>query len=114
MSESQETFAIKEFRSKRDNESQKEYLKRITAEFTIGSCLFHENIIKTIDLIQDQNVWFMVLEYAPGGDMLNLLLNQSITLSETCSYFSQLIAGVCYLHQMGVAHKDLKPENCIC
>ena len=105
-------FAIKEFRPQRNLESTKDYIKRITSEFTIGSCLTHPNIIETIDLIQQDDQWCIVLEYLHGGDMMNFLLDHSLTASETYGYFSQLLNGVRYLHQMGVAHKDLKPENC--
>ncbi len=31
--------------------------------------------------------------------------------AETTSFFKQIVAGVSYLHAMGVAHRDLKPEN---
>lgn len=31
--------------------------------------------------------------------------------SEAHRFFSQLIAGVEYLHAKGVTHRDLKPEN---
>ena len=30
---------------------------------------------------------------------------------EACEYFQQIIAGVEYMHTMGVAHRDMKPEN---
>ena len=105
-------FAVKEFRSQRALESQKDYIKRITSEFTIGSCLNHPNIIKTIDLIQTNDQWCIVLEYLSGGDMMTFLLDHTLSSSETFFYFSQLLNGVRYLHQMGIAHKDLKPENC--
>ena len=113
MSDSQELFAIKEFRFKKHDESEMDYLKRITSEFSIGSCLFHENIIRTFDLFQYNNLWCIALQYEAGGDMMNYSLNHSITITETYSFFSQLLNGVRYLHQMGVAHRDLKPENCM-
>ena len=36
-------YAVKEFRQKRQNESEKEYLKKVTAEFCIGSTLHRQS-----------------------------------------------------------------------
>lgn len=50
---SNKKFAVKEFRKKRKDESSKEYVKKLIAEFCISSSLDHENVVKTVDLIQD-------------------------------------------------------------
>ena len=28
-----------------------------------------------------------------------------------CKFYSELIAGIEYIHQSGICHRDLKPEN---
>lgn len=47
-------FAVKEFRRRRKDESQREYVKKLVAEFCISSSLHHENVVETVDLIQDE------------------------------------------------------------
>jgi len=37
------------------NESEKEYIKKLMAEFCISSTLHHANTIETIDVVQDEN-----------------------------------------------------------
>lgn len=59
------TFAVKEFRAKRANESLKDYTRKCTAEYCIGSTLKHPNIIKTIDILHENNRYFEIMEYAP-------------------------------------------------
>ena len=59
------TFAVKEFRAKRSTESLKDYTRKCTAEYCIGSTLRHPNIIKTIDIIHENNRYFEIMEYAP-------------------------------------------------
>ena len=102
----------KEFRKRNKNETEKSYIKKLTSEFCIGSSMHHENVIETVDLIQnDQMQWCEVMEYCAGGDLCNLIQNKHLTAFEANMYFVQLIHGVAYIHSMGVAHRDLKPEN---
>ncbi len=48
------TFAVKEFRPRKPNESVKEYAKKCTAEFCIGSSLHHPNVIETVNCFKQQ------------------------------------------------------------
>ncbi|TPX38295.1 hypothetical protein SmJEL517_g00097 [Synchytrium microbalum] len=109
-----ERYAIKEFRKRRRDETPKEYLKKVVSEFCISSTLKHENIIKTVDLIQDEGKnWCEVMEYMEGGDLYARIHAGLVTdHAEINCYFKQIVNGVRYLHsEMGVAHRDLKPEN---
>lgn len=51
-------YAVKEFRPKRNNESQREYQKKVTAEFCVGSTLKHMNIIETVDIVSDHGHYY--------------------------------------------------------
>lgn len=53
-------YAVKEFRPKRTGESEKEYQKKVTAEFCVGSTLKHRNIIRTIDIVSDHGHYYEV------------------------------------------------------
>lgn len=53
-------FAVKEFRPKRSGESEKEYQKKVTAEFCVGSTLKHCNIIETVDIVSDHGHYYEV------------------------------------------------------
>lgn len=53
-------FAVKEFKPKRVGESEKEYQKKVTAEFCVGSALKHPNIIETVDIVSDHGHYYEV------------------------------------------------------
>lgn len=106
-------FAVKEFK-KRPSEDEQNFSKRLASEFCISSSLHHPNIIHTLDLMKDaRGTCCEVMEYCAGGDLYSLILASEGGLEpiEADCFFKQLMRGVVYMHSMGVAHCDLKPEN---
>lgn len=53
-------YAVKEFRQRKQGESEREYHKKVTAEFCVGSALKHSNIIETIEIVSDHGHFYEV------------------------------------------------------
>lgn len=52
------------------------------------------------------------MEYAPRGDLYNLIERKGrLPESEARRFFQQIIAGIEYCHKHRVTHRDIKPEN---
>lgn len=105
-------FAVKEFRARHPYETEKEYAKKVTAEFCVGSTLHHGNIIETLDILSEKGRWFEVMEYAPF-DMFAIVMTGRMTREEVSCCFLQILNGVTYLHSVGLAHRDLKLDNVV-
>ncbi len=114
--EDNKMFAVKEFRARHKNESEKNYTKKVNAEFCIGSTLHHVNVIQTVDIIHHeehgQHRYFEVMEYGPY-DFFTIVMSGLMSRPEISCYFKQILGGVSYLHSVGLAHRDLKLDNCV-
>lgn len=106
------TFAVKEFRPRRNTESFKDYTKKCTAEYCIGLTLKHPNIVKTIDIIHENNRYYEIMEYAPI-DFFAVVMSGEMSRQEINCCLKQILEGVSYLHSLGFAHRDLKLDNCV-
>lgn len=82
-----------------------------------GSCLTsdlqHANVVRTLDVFQTgHDTLYEVMEYCAAGDLFSLIHSEwPFEAEEANCFFKQLMRGVQYLHELGVAHCDLKPEN---
>ncbi|KAI7885905.1 kinase-like protein [Lichtheimia hyalospora FSU 10163] len=110
-------LAVKEFKRRGKDEDVKEYMKRMHNEYCISKTVSnHRNVVKTLDLVLDeQNRWCTIMEYCSGGDLFTLLRARAtpIPIMEQACLFKQLLLGLQHLHQHGIAHRDIKPENLI-
>ena len=69
-------------------------------------------IPKLYSSFQDRNYLYLVMEYLPGGDFLNLLtLKDLLNEQEAKFYIAEIIQGVEYIHSQNIVHRDLKPDN---
>eukprot|EP01112_Ceratiomyxa_fruticulosa_P014335 TRINITY_DN40_c0_g1_i1.p1 TRINITY_DN40_c0_g1~~TRINITY_DN40_c0_g1_i1.p1 ORF type:complete len:544 (+),score=74.93 TRINITY_DN40_c0_g1_i1:255-1886(+) len=72
----------------------------------------HPHIIKLYEVIETPTDIFMVMEYVPGGELFEYIVQHGrLSADEARRYLQQIIAGVEYCHAHMVVHRDLKPEN---
>ena len=61
---------------------------------------------------QEDDYLYLVMEYLPGGDLMNLLIKKDIlTEDEAKFYISELILAIESIHKLDCIHRDIKPDN---
>ena len=61
---------------------------------------------------QEDDYLYLVMEYLPGGDLMNLLIKKDIlTESEARFYIAELILAIEEIHKLDCIHRDIKPDN---
>jgi serine/threonine protein kinase len=81
-------------------------------EVAIHRRLRHPNIVRFEEIFQDNQRFYIVLEYLRGGDLFDEIVKRT-TFAECDASFimGQLFSALEYLHDRGVVHRDIKPEN---
>ena len=81
-------------------------------ELIIHSRIKHKSITQIHDVLIDKTNVYIVLEFCDGGD-LNDVVQESggLTEEEAKHYFHQIINALSYIHNLGIAHRDVKLEN---
>lgn len=95
---------------------KKECLSQFQTECTILKESDHPNIVKFFEIFDSEKYYYLLMENCVGGSLSNKI-NERIKqkrpfdeniLSET---FRQIASSISYLHEKGICHRDLKPDN---
>jgi len=69
-------------------------------------------IVKLKYSFQDDYFLYLVMDFLPGGDLMNLLMKKDIlTEDEARFYTAEMILAVDSVHKLNCIHRDLKPDN---
>ena len=101
------------------NVSQEDKEKYYNNEIELITKLNHQNIVKYYKSFTENNKIYIIMEYFDNGDLDSYIKalkfdkgkNENKNKAEIWNIFYQCMAGLNYLHSMGVIHRDIKPQN---
>lgn len=99
------------YRSQIENANISHQVRR---EIEIQTHLRHPNILRMYGYFYDDKRIYLILEYAPKGELYKELSNQPdkrFNEQRTATYIAQLADALKYCHSKSVIHRDIKPEN---
>eukprot|EP00931_Biecheleriopsis_adriatica_P004686 TRINITY_DN106315_c0_g1_i1.p1 TRINITY_DN106315_c0_g1~~TRINITY_DN106315_c0_g1_i1.p1 ORF type:complete len:661 (-),score=124.99 TRINITY_DN106315_c0_g1_i1:83-2011(-) len=94
---------------------QQKGLHRVHFEREIGvmRALNHENVTRLYDIHEDSACLYMVLEYCDGSDFGDKIAERGTDIpeKEVATWMRQMCMAVAVLHDKGICHRDIKPDN---
>ncbi|KAG9494601.1 hypothetical protein GDO78_002110, partial [Eleutherodactylus coqui] len=110
----------------RHKSSQKVYAMKVLSKFEMikrsDSAFFWEErdimafanspwVVQLYCAFQDEKYLYMVMEYMPGGDLVNLMSNYDVPEKWAKFYTAEVVLALDAIHSMGLIHRDVKPDN---
>ena len=103
-------YAIKKIR--KNVLEEKNQIIHIRNEQYFMSNVKSEWIVDLKASFQDGDFLYLVMEFCPGGDLMNLLIEKDIlTEKEAKFYLAELILAIESIHKLDCIHRDIKPDN---
>lgn len=85
----------------------------VKSEIDIMKLCRHPNVVKLIDHFENSEYIFIVMELLKGGNLGEHFNKNKFQFTEkkAAKIMYQLASGIKYLHQYGILHRDIKPDN---
>ena len=84
----------------------------LQSEVDILSQLDHPNAVKLVEIFDEQNNIYLVLELLAGGELFDRIVEkESYSEKEASDTIRPIVDAIRYCHSLGIVHRDLKPEN---
>jgi len=92
--------------------SRPESIIRFENEARFSSALNHPNIVKIYDFNKYDDLPYIVNEYVKGKTLKDYIdAKKRFSIQEVCHIMLQLCDAMMYVHNKGIIHRDIKPQN---
>ena len=86
--------------------------KKVMQEFSILKQIRHRHVIQLYETFETERNVIFVIELCVGGDLLTYVRKRRKLKEDAAKFvFRQILEGLCYCHNKGVLHRDIKLDN---
>lgn len=94
------------------DEKYEKYRQAFVKEAQTLASLRHPNIVEVIDIFDENNTSYMVMNFIEGRSLQCIVdENGPLSYPEAVNYMAQITDAVRYIHEHNILHRDIKPEN---
>ncbi|HEY8427562.1 MAG TPA: serine/threonine-protein kinase [Sandaracinaceae bacterium] len=86
-------------------------VQRLFREARISAGLRHPNVVEVFDAGRDGELYYLTMELLEGEPLREWLERELRPVPEIVRIFLAIMDGVAAVHEAGVVHRDLKPDN---
>src|SRR5258708_33402092 len=88
-----------------------ERMQRFVQEAKLASALTHPNVAYIHEIGQDDDLWFLAMEYVEGSPLSARIQEGALKVSEILQIGIQVADALDDAHSKGIVHRDIKPAN---
>ncbi len=92
-------------------EASPEVIQRFWIEAQTASALNHPNVVRIFEVGEIEGRPFFSMELVEAGSLSDLVRNGPLRPAEAAWLVEQIAGGVQAVHEQGVIHRDIKPQN---
>lgn len=85
--------------------------RRLEMEITVNLMLDHPHVVRVEHIYESESAIYLVMELLSGADLCTWLMRGFYSEEKAARLSRQMLLALAYLHELGVAHRDVKPEN---
>jgi hypothetical protein len=79
---------------------------------TMAALKVHPNRVTVFDLVRTEAGWFLVMDFVAGGALARLVSStQPLDWVRAARYVAGVAEGLAEVHEKGILHRDIKPDN---
>ncbi len=89
-----------------------DFLARFTREALSAAQLNHHNIVQVYDVGAAAGLSFITMEFVRGESLGAMIKRDGrLRVDDAAAYILQAARGLKYAHDLGIIHRDIKPDN---
>ncbi len=100
-------------RSRKHQGDFRSFVESFMVEAKSLARLVHPNIVGVHQVFEDNDTAYMAIDFIDGRDLHDILdsTDQAFTPTETVTMLKRMLSAVEFIHQVGILHRDISPDN---
>ncbi|WAA10662.1 Stk1 family PASTA domain-containing Ser/Thr kinase [Fervidibacillus albus] len=95
-----------------DFANDEKFIRRFRREAESATSLVHPNIVNIYDVGEEDDIYFIVMEYVEGETLKQFIQrNSPLPIQQAIDIMKQLVSAISHAHQNNIIHRDIKPQN---